>query len=257
MGLYRGYEAATRPTDGPQPGARALMAWWLGAYGPRGGTNLGIYNVRTVRGGTTTSLHAEGRAADLGINPHGADYGDEIAELLRTRSADLGVQCVIWRRRIWSGAHPDAGWRAYQGTNPHLDHVHVELSRAAARDLAAARVAEVMRDLTPATPAAPPLEDLVQCFDWPAGVGRHKLICPVGKSSMLTKRAWLSLACDGDITALDVWIQGDTAGIAEYHERLPKDRRRWWELPDGTTQVVVHYEATGPVGAALELLPKP
>lgn len=142
--LYAGYQGAQSCTDGPTPGAKALMAWYLGAYKTQGGTNLGIYNCRTVRGASTTSLHGEGRAADLGINPHGATYGDLVAELLRTHSKELGVQCVIWRRRIWSGSYPDKGWRAYSGTNPHLDHVHVELSWAAAKTLTAAKVAQVL-----------------------------------------------------------------------------------------------------------------
>jgi hypothetical protein len=144
MAIYSGYQPAAACTSGPTPGAKALMSWYLGAYKARGGTNLGIYNCRTVRGASTTSLHGEGRAVDFGINPHGAGYGDEVAELLRTRSKELGVQCVIWRRRIWSGSYPDKGFRAYSGTNPHLDHIHAELSWAAARTLTAAKVAQIL-----------------------------------------------------------------------------------------------------------------
>jgi hypothetical protein len=149
MAVHVGYEGATRCTDGPAPGARAFMAWFLGAYGGRGGRNLGIYNCRSVRGGTTTSLHGEGRAVDFGINPHGAAYGTALAEQLRLHSAELGVQCVIWNRLIWSGSYPHAGWRRYSGVNPHLDHLHVELTRAAARSLTAAHV---QRILAPAPP---------------------------------------------------------------------------------------------------------
>lgn len=138
MSVYVGYEPASRCTTGPQPGAKALMAAFLGVYGTRGGTNLGIFNCRPVRGSTnTTSLHGEGRACDFGINPHGAAWGTTLADLLRLHSAELGVQCVIWSRRIWSGAKPHAGWRAYTGTNPHLDHIHLELSWKAASGLTA------------------------------------------------------------------------------------------------------------------------
>lgn len=157
MTLYRSYQPADECTGGPTPGAKALMAYFLGRWGNHGARNLGIYNCRAVRGSTrTTSLHGEGRACDFGINPHGAAYGDEIAELLRANSAELGVQCVIWRRRIWSGAYADAGWRAYSGTNPHLDHIHLELSRTAAQTLTPQAVERV---LAPRTRPTPPQED--------------------------------------------------------------------------------------------------
>ena len=52
-----------------QPGARALMAWWLARFGGRGAINSGILNCRPVVGGTARSLHSEGRAADLGVRP--------------------------------------------------------------------------------------------------------------------------------------------------------------------------------------------
>ena len=167
MTLYRSYQKAERCTGGPTPGAKALMAWFLGRWGNVGGKNLGIYNCRSVRGGTTTSLHGEGRACDFGINPHGAQYGDQIAEMLRSKSAELGVQCVIWRKQIWSGAKPDAGWRHYSGTNPHLDHIHVELSRTAAQTLTPQAIdrvfavaAVVVPAKTPPVPLAPrPRED--------------------------------------------------------------------------------------------------
>jgi len=40
------------------------MAWCLANYPP--GANLGIYNPRNVRGGGALSVHAEGRAIDVG-----------------------------------------------------------------------------------------------------------------------------------------------------------------------------------------------
>lgn len=145
MTLYRGYEKATRCSTGPTPGAKALMAWFLGRYQTQGGKNLGIFNCRTVRGATaTTSLHGEGRACDFGINPHGAAWGTGLAELLRVHSGELGIQCVIWNRRIWSGSYPDAGWRAYSGTNPHVDHIHLELSKAAAAALTPEHIHRVL-----------------------------------------------------------------------------------------------------------------
>lgn len=145
MSLLRSYERATKPTAGPAPGAKALMSWFLANFASRGGKNLGIYNNRTVAGSSTTSLHAEGRACDLGINPHGAKWGTELAEQLRLSSAELGVQCLIWNGRIWSGAYPDAGWRVHTGTNAHVDHIHLELTRAAAASLTVQKIQAVFQ----------------------------------------------------------------------------------------------------------------
>ena len=111
MGLHSGYEPARRCTGSATPGARALMAWYLGEYGSRGGVNTGIYNCRPVRGGGAWSLHAEGRAGDLGVRPYSAQYGTDLAERLRLHSAELGVQLIIWDRQSWSGSRPHADGR--------------------------------------------------------------------------------------------------------------------------------------------------
>lgn len=105
------------------------------------------------------------------------------------------------------------------------------------------------------SPASSP-EDPVISYAWPAGVGAHKLVCPVGKASAVTAAAWLSLACDGVISHYDIWFQADQGGISEVHGALDKDRRGNWQIPDGTTQITVHYVSTGPVGAAIEVRAK-
>lgn len=144
MGIYVGYEGARSCTGMAQPGCTALMSWYLGAYGRLGAVNSGIYNCRNVRGGSTTSLHGEGRADDLGVRPYSAAYGTALADKLRLNSAELGIQCIIWNRRIWSGSYPHAGWRPYNGVNPHVDHLHVELSWHAARTLTVAHIQAVL-----------------------------------------------------------------------------------------------------------------
>ncbi len=135
MALLCTYVGAKSCTSGPQPGAKALMSWYLGAYGPLGGVNSGIYLCRDIAGTGILSLHAEGRACDLGVRPYSARYGTTLAEALRKNSRELGVQCIIWNRRIWSGSYCQQGWRTYGGTNPHIDHLHVELSWWAAANL--------------------------------------------------------------------------------------------------------------------------
>ena len=141
MAVHHGYVGAKSCTSGPQPGVRGAMAWFLGRYADQGGLNTGIYNCRSVRGGRTTSLHGEGRAADFGIRPYSAKYGSQLAEAMRRKSKELGIQCIIWDRKIWSGAHPNAGWRRYTGVAHHKDHIHVEFTWATARKGANAVVA--------------------------------------------------------------------------------------------------------------------
>lgn len=146
MGIYRGYESATGPSGGPTPGGLALMAWYLGRYHDRRSprpANLGIYNPKRL--GNGWSIHAEGRAADLGTAPYSKPpWGWELAEAFRLNSDELGIQCVIFDRKIWSGAYPDAGWRDYHGSNPHTGHLHTELSRDAAQSLTEQRIHEVL-----------------------------------------------------------------------------------------------------------------
>lgn len=145
MSLFRGYVAAKGCSDGPQPGAVALKDACLAAV--PASRNDGIFNCRDQRGSTLWSVHAEGRAFDWGCKA-GAVWARAAADFLVAHSAQLGIQCVIYDRRIWSGAHPDSGWRAYHGVDAHTTHLHVELSWAAALHLTQAKAAAVLADLT-------------------------------------------------------------------------------------------------------------
>ena len=44
----------------------------------------------------------------------------------------LGIQYVIWNKRIWGSYNASAGWRAYTGANKHTDHVHISFTWAGA-----------------------------------------------------------------------------------------------------------------------------
>ncbi len=154
MSIHTGYEPAVQCSGRGQEGAKQLMAWYLGAYSAKGGKNLGIYNCRPVAGSASLSLHGEGRACDLGV-PVGAAWAQTLADGLVASSAELGVQLVIHNRKVWSGRHPFDGWRAYGGSNPHTDHLHVELSWQAARDLTAARIQDHLSSLEPSAPPWP------------------------------------------------------------------------------------------------------
>lgn len=134
MSLQREYQGARSCTGSASVGAKALMAWWTGAYGQFGAKNFGIYNCRDIDGTSTLSLHAEGRACDLGA-PVGNGWMWAVVDLLRRNSKELGIQLIIYRGKVWSARQPDAGWRTYTGANPHNDHAHVELTWDSARTL--------------------------------------------------------------------------------------------------------------------------
>lgn len=142
--LQGGYVGAKACTGGPTPGAKNLMSWWLRDYGPKGGTNLGIYNCRPVRGGVVTSLHGEGRAVDAGT-PTTNSWSFAAMEKLRLHSQELGVQCIIHNRKIWSSSRSNEGWRPYTGVAAHFDHGHIELTPDAAKTLTLARIDAVLR----------------------------------------------------------------------------------------------------------------
>lgn len=192
----------------------------------------------------------------------------DIVETLRLRGAARDPRLypggyVIFNRRI---TKPDfSGWTTYTGSNPHDKHFHVSFSTVvdgfdstAPWALFGGRAGATTAGAGPSVPAsrARQEDDLVQTFEWPAGVSAHKIVCPVGSASQLLDRAWFSLACDGEVSKYDIWFQSDNGGLKEDHGALGRDRRGWWELPSGCTQIVVHVVATGPVGACLETKPR-
>jgi hypothetical protein len=84
-----------------------------------GKTNfMGGYANRNVVGGSSKSMHAFGRAFDIGST---SAIMSKIAEYAK---GFPNVQYVIYNRRICG---PGGGeWRTYNGANPHTDHVHVD-----------------------------------------------------------------------------------------------------------------------------------
>lgn len=95
------------------------------------------YNCRTVRGSGGPSMHGMGRALDIFVPTIGraeaADNtkGDQIANYMVQNAAELGVQYVVWDNAKWSVENKVM--EAYTGTHKHQDHVHVEITRKAAR----------------------------------------------------------------------------------------------------------------------------
>jgi hypothetical protein len=140
-----GYVGAKTCTGTATPGARALMAWYLGAYADDGAANLGIYLCKDIAGTSTTSLHGEGRACDLGSTPyHKLPFMDDVADALVANSHELGIQCVIHDGQIWSSSYPHAGWRDYHGVDPHRGHIHAELMWWAAQSLTVNKINQIL-----------------------------------------------------------------------------------------------------------------
>lgn len=133
------WEAAERCTTGAAPGARLLLAWCLAEY-PVAWSG-GIFNCRTVRGTQVRSIHGEGRALDVMLpTPNGRAHPDGY-DLLRRLGANgrrLGLQAIIFDRVIYSARSPEG--RPYTGVHPHVDHLHIELTRQAGATLTTAQI---------------------------------------------------------------------------------------------------------------------
>lgn len=90
---------------------------------------------RNTADGSRMSVHGTGRALDVMIPLIGgkADNtrGDKIANWLILNAQRIGVQLIIWDRTVWRAGRADA---AYGGPHPHDDHLHVEITNAAAAE---------------------------------------------------------------------------------------------------------------------------
>lgn len=143
------WDAAVRCTSGATAGAQLLLQWALAEY-PVSWSG-GIYNCRTVRGTQVRSIHGEGRALDVMLpTPSGRAHSEGYSLLRRigVHGRKLGVQCVIFDRTIYSARSPDG--RPYTGVHPHVDHLHIELTRAAGRSLTSERIVSLLGGGQPA-----------------------------------------------------------------------------------------------------------
>jgi hypothetical protein len=137
------FQAATHCTAGATPGARALMRWELDHHDMA--YNLGIFSCRDIAGTHDFSCHAEGRADDVGVhlvNHKPNPVGYTIVRELRPHASHMGIQVIIFNKTIWSAKSSGFDGRPYPGSNPHLDHVHVELTRLGGAQL---NLATIMR----------------------------------------------------------------------------------------------------------------
>jgi hypothetical protein len=135
---FASWQGAGPCASGPAPGAKALEKWLGSEFTGRSG---GIFNCRTVRGSQAPSIHGEGRAVDWMMpvrNGRGNPEGHEVVRMLGAVGKRLGVQAIIFDRKIWSARSPSG--RAYTGVHPHYDHLHIELTREAGQTLTLATI---------------------------------------------------------------------------------------------------------------------
>jgi hypothetical protein len=102
-----------------------------------GVTHIGGYACRqNTANAAETSVHGTGRAIDVMIPPLGTaantPVGDPIANWLVQHATAIGVQYVIWNRSSWGGHYKAPKQRSYRGPNPHIDHIHAEITIEAA-----------------------------------------------------------------------------------------------------------------------------
>jgi hypothetical protein len=133
---YLPYSGASSCTGSLRPGARALGEFLVAEFGA---TSFGGYNCRTIGGSGSLSVHSEGRAIDVyvpmdGTGANAADngLGDPIANWLIENAEYVGMSYVIWDRASWGAHRGGDKHRVYGGSHPHNNHLHIELTWAAA-----------------------------------------------------------------------------------------------------------------------------
>lgn len=132
----RPYTGNTDPAAGARPGTIRFQDYMRFLFQMK---NLGIYANRAIRGGQALSVHATGRACDLGGGPN-----QIIAAItfLERHADELGVEEIHdYGNRVQQGQH-GAGWRCDRHAwkiydkptigSPGAQWVHYEISPAMA-----------------------------------------------------------------------------------------------------------------------------
>jgi hypothetical protein len=137
---YAAYSPQTTCSPTAKPGVVAFKDQVLRTYPWT--RSLGIVRACSVGG---RSEHKEGRAWDWGVNASSTRDAAAVNDLLKWLFATdrygnkhamarrLGIQYVIWNRKIWGAYSAAEGWRTYTGASPHTDHVHISFSWPGAR----------------------------------------------------------------------------------------------------------------------------
>ncbi len=163
--LYHSWQhdtIGTAPYTRASPNLKALLTYALANFG---GSNLGIYVVRPITGGTQPSSHAFGAANDWG---YGSDYRAALLyiDFLIEHHEALGVQMIVdeGHDRTWKCSRPELGDKPGWKSSPIAggSWLHIETHPTAwANDIPIEQRLAPAPDPTPApTPPQPlPLED--------------------------------------------------------------------------------------------------
>lgn len=138
------YTGNSDPSDGPRPGTTKFAEIMVN----RGFRNLGIWANRPMRGSTRLSVHATGRAVDLGYDPKKAALVGAYCLWLEANHEALGIEEIHdysgtskagtekWGRGFRCNRSGKPGWKDWtetdNGGTPGGKWIHVELSPAMA-----------------------------------------------------------------------------------------------------------------------------
>lgn len=188
-------------SGGIGPGASILRAYLLERFPQI--DRIGGYNCRRNTGSTAyMSIHAVGRALDIMLPTSGGaadnDLGDPIGAWLIENAEVIGIQYIIWDQWTWMAARtPGQKGRMYTGPNPHVDHLHIELSAATGANTTDWFSGLVpppdTQTCDPLPPAGGTIDDLDPCFalSGPANYWRIEQETGFG-GSLLWTNAWMS-----------------------------------------------------------------
>lgn len=143
MTLYA-YQSCRACSGKAQPGTVNLQKYLLLKFPYT--ASQGIYNCRSVVGGSSLSIHACGRAGDTKIptTSSGAAIpalGDPLVLFLIEFSSEFGIMGIIYNRIRYDRDDPRGAY--YGGTHPHYDHVHWEQISSYATSLTFERIVQV------------------------------------------------------------------------------------------------------------------
>lgn len=141
------YTGNTDPSDGPRPGTIKLAEIMGNRWKFR---NLGIWANRPMRGSTRLSVHATGRAVDLGFDPKQAALVGKVCLWLEANHVALGIEEIHdysgtskagtekWGRGFRCNRNGSPGWKDWtptdNGGTPGGKWIHVELAPSMADD---------------------------------------------------------------------------------------------------------------------------
>ena len=149
------FDDATSCVGASTPGAKALEKVLMNHLGELF-SNAHTYACRNAVGGSSFSEHAAGRAVDFMVHREGTVEVQRVADWLIANAADLGLQSVIYARKVWGyrrSSYRSGQWRNYCSGNscgpgrksPHDDHIHVGINLQASRELTEEMVESTIR----------------------------------------------------------------------------------------------------------------